>query len=172
MSGGRTAGYALLALAGVLLVLAIMSAWSGTQRFASREDNTRSVQDAAAAFVVAYGTFDHREPEAYTSRLVALTADPLRGALDEASVDPDAARVERAITTRIETVTVTALSDGEATVAVTAVQERRWADPVLGLVLQDSVRQRVSCRLLEEGGRWLVAELRLQSEEPARADAR
>jgi hypothetical protein len=170
--GGRATGYALLAFAGLLLVLAVMSGWSGAQRIGSREDDTRAVESAAAAFVTAYGTFDHRDPDAYATRLIALTTGAMRDALAEAAVDPDAARLRRAITTRIESVSLTALSRADATALVTAVQERRWVDPVLGTALGEDIQQRVTCRLVQEDGRWLVVELRVQSEEPVRVEAR
>lgn len=172
MIGGRAAGYLLLGLAGVLFVVAVFSGWSGAQRIGSREDDGHGVSETAAAFVTAYGTFDHRDQDAYTDRLVALTSGPMRDALAKAAVDPDAASMERAITTQIESVSVTALSDRDATASVTAVQTRRWIDPVLGTSLTEDIKQLVICRLVREDGRWLVAELRLQSEEPVRVGAR
>ena len=96
MTGGRAAGYALLGCGGLLLVLAVLSGWSGAQRIGSREHDTRAVASAASAFVAAYGTFDHRDPDAYTARLVALTGGALRDALARASVSPDAAPRQRA----------------------------------------------------------------------------
>jgi len=167
--GGRAAGYALLGLAGLLLVLAVLSGWSGAQRIGSREHETRAVASVAAAFVTAYGSFDHRDPDAYAARLVALTAGAMRDALAHAAIDPDAARLRRAISTHVESVSVTALSRAAATASVTAVQERRWSDPVLGTAQQQAIRQRVTCRLVQEDGRWLVVELQVQSEEPVRA---
>ena len=166
MIGGRGAGYVLLGLAGLLLVLAVTSSWSGAQRIRTRGGG--AVEAAAAAFVTAYGTFDHRDQGAYATRLIPLTAGPMRQALAEAEIVSDAARLQRMIATHIESVSVTALSKAEATALVTAVQERRWVDPVLATAHQEDVRQRVICRLAEEGGRWLVIELRLHAEEPVR----
>ena len=168
MTGGRAAGYALLGCGALLLVLAVLSGWSGAQRIGSREHDTRAVEDAATAFVTAYGSFDHRDPDAYTARLVALTGGALRDALARASVAPDAAPRQRVIATRVESVSVTALSATAATASVTAVQERRWRDPALGTAQQQVIRQHVTCRLVQEDGRWLVVELRVQSEEPVR----
>jgi len=168
VTGGRAAGYALLGCGALLLVLAVVSGWSGAQRIGSREHDTRAVGAAATAFVTAYGSFDHRDPDAYTTRLVALTAGPLRDALARAAVDPDAGRLQRGIATDVESVSVTALSATAATASVTAVQSRRWSDPALGTAQQHVIRQRVTCRLVQEGGRWLVLELRVQSEEPVR----
>ena len=168
MIGGRAAGYALLGCGGLLLVLAVLSVWSGAQRIGSREHDTRAVASAATAFVTAYGTFDHSDPDAYTAHLVALTAGALRDALARAAVSPDAARLQRVIATEVESVSVTALSAAAATASVTAVQERRWSDPALGTAQQQVIRQRVTCRLVQEDGRWLVVELRVQSEEPVR----
>lgn len=172
MTAGRAGGYVLLGLAGLLFAIAVLSGWSGAQRLVGREDDTGAVEHAAAAFVTAYGTFDHREQYEYTARLVALTSGPLHEALAQATVAPDAARLQRAIATRVESVSLTALSDGDATASVTAVQERRWVDPVLDTSHSEVVTQRVTCRLVRGDGRWLVVELRLQSEEPARLEAR
>ena len=168
MTGGRAAGYALLGCGGLLLVLAVVSGWSGAQRIGSREHETRAVEAAAAAFVAAYGTFDHRDPDAYTAHLVALTGGALRDALARASVASDAGRRHRVIATDIESVSVTALSATGATASVTAVQERWWSDPTPGTAHQQVIRQHVTCRLVQEDGRWLVVELQVQSEEPAR----
>jgi len=168
VTGGRAAGYALLGCGGLLLVLAVLSGWSGAQRIGSREHDTRAVEAAAAAFVTAYGSFDHRDPDAYTTRLAALTAGALRDAVARAAVDPDAARLQRGIATEVESVSVTALSAAAATASVTAVQERRWRDPTLGTAQEQVIRQRVTCRLVQEDGRWLVVELRVQSEERVR----
>lgn len=168
MTGGRAAGYALLGCSALLLVIAVLSGWSGAQRIGSREHETRAVEAAAAAFVTAYGSFDHHDPNAYATGLVPLTAGPLHDALAQASVDPDAARLQRGIATNVESVSVTALSATAATASVTAVQERRWSDPTLGTAQQQVIRQHVTCRLVQEDGRWLVVELRVQSEEPVR----
>jgi hypothetical protein len=82
-------------------------------------------------------------------------------------VDPAAASQQRTIATRVVSAQVSALSDDEATVSVTAEQLRRSVDPTSGRLIEERVLQRVACRLALEGGRWLVAELRLLSEEPA-----
>ncbi|MPZ99106.1 MAG: hypothetical protein GEU80_07155 [Dehalococcoidia bacterium] len=172
MIGGRGAGYALLGLAGLLLAIAIASGWNGASRLVSREDDTDAVAAAASAFVSAYGTFDFRDQVTYTTRLATLTTGTLREAIGAAALDPAATPQQRSITTAVETVSVTALSKQEATVVVTALQERRWVDPTLRQSLHEQVRQRVICRLVVADGRWLVAELRLQSEQPARPEAR
>lgn len=172
MSGGRVAGYALLGLAGLLFVVAVFSGWRGAQGILGREDDTRVVETAAREFVLAYGTFNHREPDAYAARLTTLTTGALREALAEAVIAPDARAMQRRISTHIEAVSVTALSETEATTAVTAVQERRWSDPVIGTAMSESMRQRVTCRLVREDRRWLVVELRLLSEEPAHREVR
>jgi len=162
------AGAALLGGGALLLVLAVVSGWSGAQRIGARSDETRAVAAAAEAFVEAYGTFNHRDPGAYRDRLAAVTGGALREAVARAAIDPDAARLRRAITTHVESVSVTALSAADATATVTAVQTRRWSDPALGTTQQQVVRQRVTCRLVREDGRWLVVELHVQSEEPVR----
>ncbi len=172
MTSGRRAGYALLAFAAVLFVVAAIGGWRGAERITAREDQARAVEGAAAEFVLAYGTFDHRTPTAYTARLIDLTAGVLHDALASSAVDPDAARLQRAITTHIEATAATALSPTEATAVVTAVQERRWTDPAFGDERSESVRQRITCRLVREEGRWLVAEMRLEAEGPASANGR
>ncbi|GMU39436.1 MAG: hypothetical protein AMXMBFR23_03020 [Chloroflexota bacterium] len=174
--GGRGAGYALLALAGVLFSVAVVSGWSAAAGFQGRAAETHAVERAASDFIVAHGTFDHRDPRGYTDRLVSLTAGPLRAAITAAAVDPAAGPAERVLTTRIESVSVSALAGDEATAFVTAVQERRWVDAAVVSPerqrLQETVRQRITCRLVREDGRWLVAELRLESVERVSATGR
>ena len=63
MIAGRGAGYALLGLAAVLVLAAGASAWSGASRLSARGDDLASAEEAAAAFVRAYATFDYREAE-------------------------------------------------------------------------------------------------------------
>lgn len=172
MIGGRGAGYALLGLAAVLFAIAVASGWSGASRLTGRADETRAVEAAAIAFVTAYGTFDYRDQETYTAQLAPLATGVLREAITAAALSPEASRQQRSLSTRIEAASVTALSGPDATVAVTARQERRWVDPALSQSLHEEAMQRVVCRLVREDGRWLVAELRLQSEEPVRPAAR
>jgi len=174
--GGRGAGYALLALAGVLFIAAVVSGWSAATGFQGRGAAAHAVERAAVDFVVAYGTFDYRDTRGYTEQLVSLTTGRLRAALAAAAVDPAAARAERAVTTRIEAVSVSAIAEDEASVFVTAVQERRWVDAdavsPARRHLQETVRQRMTCRLVREGGRWLVVEVRLESMERVSATGR
>jgi len=172
MTGGRRAGYALLGFAAVLFVVAAFGGWRGAERITAREDQTRAVEQAAADFVRAYGTFDHASPDTYTARLVDLTGGALRDALAASAVDPDAASLQREIATRIETASATSLSPTGATAVVTAIQERRWRDPALGEARTEAVRQRITCRLVREEGRWLVVEMRLEAEGPAPAGGR
>ena len=172
MSGGRNAGVALLGLAAVLFTVAVVSGWNGARNFSGRETAARDIEAAATAFVVAYGTFDFRDAGTYPTRLGALSTGPLRDALRHAVVDQGAARQQRSVVTRVEAASVTSFSDTGATAVVTSVQERRWVDPVVGQSMQQAVRQRVTCRLVREDGTWLVAELWLESEEPARWEAR
>ena len=167
MIGGRGAMVALVGLAGLLLVMAVVSGWQGTTRLTGRGDDTKAVEAAARAFVEAYGTFDFRDPESYRRRLLALTTGAVRDAVAGSQVDPVALGRQQTMTARVVTVQVSALSDDEATVSVTAEQLRRSVDPSSGRLLEERVLQRVACRLALEGGHWLVAELRLLSEEPA-----
>ncbi len=172
MNGGRRAGYALIAFAALLLVVAVVSGWRGASRLADRGDDTGAVSEAATDFVAAYGTFDFRAPEGYTARLRQRTTEPLRVELAAAALHPDAVSQQRSLTTDIESASVTALSKHEATVALKTRQQRWWVDRALGQSRHEEIRQIVVCRLVREDGRWLVAELRLQSEEPARREVR
>ena len=88
--------------------------------------------------------------------------------MQASQVDPVALGQQRTMTTRVVAVQVSAVSDDEATVSVTAEQLRRGVDPASGLLSEERVLQRVACRLSMEGGGWLVAEFRLLSEEPQR----
>jgi hypothetical protein len=166
MIGGRGAMVALAGLAGLLLVVAIMSGWQGTTRLTNRGDDTRAVEQAARAFVEAYGTFDFRDPESYRQRLLDLSTGSVRDAVAGSQVDPVATSQQQTLTTRVVDIQVSALSDREATVSVTAEQLRRNVDPASGRLIEERVAQRVACRLAQEEGQWLVAEFRLLSEEP------
>ncbi len=166
MTGGRGAMVALVGLAGLLLVMAVVSGWQGTTRLTDRGGDTKAVEEAARAFVEAYGTFDFRDPDGYRERLLSLTTGPVRAALRASQVDPTALGQQRTMTARVVAVQVSALSDDEATVSVTAEQLRRGVAPASRRLLEERVLQRVACRLVREDGRWLVAEFRLLSEEP------
>jgi len=156
----------LVGLAGLLVVVAAMSGWQGTSRLTGRSDDTAAIEEAARAFVEAYGTFDFRDPDSYRQRLLALTTGSVREAVGASQVDPAAVGQQRTMTTRVIAVQVSALSDDEATLSVTAEQLRRGVDPASGRLLEERVLPRVACRLVLEGGRWLVVEFRLLSEEP------
>lgn len=165
MIGGRGAMVALVGLAGMLLVMAIVSGWQGTSRLTSRGDDTQAVEEAATAFVEAYGTFDFRDPGSYQQRLLALTTGQVRTAVLDADVDPAALGQQRTMTASVISVDVTALSDDEATVSVTSEQLRRAVDPASGGLTDERVVQIADCRLVKEAGRWLVAEFHFRSEE-------
>ena len=83
------------------------------------------------------------------------------------SVDSIALVQQRTVITRIVGVSVTAIADDGATASVTAEQLRRDIDPASGRPVETRVVQHVACRLVLDGGRWLVTEFRLLSEEPA-----
>ena len=172
MIGGRGAMVALAGLAGLLLVLAVVSGWQGTTRLTDRSDEAAEVEEAARSFVEAYGTFDFRDPDAYRERLLTLTAGTVREAVAASQVDPVALGQQRTMTTWVVSVEVTALSEEGATVSVTAEQLRRGTDAASGGLTEERVEQRVACRLEKEGGRWLVAEFRLLSEEPQTSGSR
>src|SRR3972149_6825672 len=76
MIGGGGAMLALAGLAGLLLVVAVVSGWQGTSRLTGRGDDARAVEETAQAFVEAYGTFDFRDPDSYRERLLTLTPRP------------------------------------------------------------------------------------------------
>jgi hypothetical protein len=164
--GGRGPMVALAGLAGLLLVMAVVSGWQGTSRLTNRGGDTKAVEEAARAFVEAYGTFDFRDPDSYRQRLLGLTTGPVREAVQASQVDPVALGQQRTMTARVMAVQVSALSDDEATVSVTAEQLRRGVDPASGRLLEERVLQRVACRVALQGGRWLVAGFRVLSEEP------
>jgi len=163
--GGRGAMVAVVGLAGLLLVMALVSGWQGTTRLTSRGDDTAAVEEAAGGFVEAYGTFDFRDQESYRQRLLPVTTGPLREAINSSQVDPVAVGQQRTTTTRVVAVQVTSLSQDQATASVTAEQVSRSVDPASGGLVEEEVVQQVACRLVREGGQWLVAEFRLLSEE-------
>lgn len=171
MIGGRGPMIALLGIAGLLLVLAIVSGWRGTSRLTSRGDDTQAVEEAATAFVEAYGTFDFRDPQSYQERLLGLTTGPVRSAVLDADIDPAAVGQQRTTTARVTSVEVTALSDEEATASVTSEQTRRTVDPASGALTDERVVQLADCRLVKEAGRWLVAEFHFRSDEPLTGEA-
>ena len=70
MIGNRGAMVALVGMAGLLLVMAVVSGWRGTHRLTSRGDDAQAVEEVATSFVEAYGTFDFRDPESYQQRLL------------------------------------------------------------------------------------------------------
>jgi hypothetical protein len=156
---------AVAGLAGLLLVMALVSGWQGTTRLTSRGDDTAAVEERARGFVEAYGTFDFRDQESYRQRLLPLTTGPLGQAIASSQVDPVAVSQQRTITTRVVAVQVTALSQDQATASLTAEQVSRTVDETTGQLVEEEVVQQVACRLVREGGQWLVAEFRLLSEE-------
>lgn len=168
MIGGRGAMFVLAGLAGLLVVIAVMSGWQGTTRLTRQRDDTAAVEDSCKSFVEAYGTFDFRDPVSYQDRLMALTAGTLKAAVASSQIDPLALGQLRTIATEVVDVRVTALSEDDATVSATAEQLRRSIDPTSGQLVDEAVVQHVACRVVLAGGSWLVAEFRLQSEEPAR----
>jgi len=166
----RGAGYALFGLAGLLLAVAVTSGWHGVARLMGREGETAAVRTVAASFVAAAGTYDFADAGSYTHRLEPFTTGELRDALTAAALDPTVWTQRRSVATEVESVSVTALSNEAAVAIVTAIQSRHWSDAAFGRDTEQHVRQRTSCRLVREDGRWLVAEIRLLSEAPARLD--
>jgi hypothetical protein len=152
--------------AGLLLIMAVFSGWQGASRLTTRGNETEAVEESARAFVQAYGTFDFRDLESYRQRLLSLTSGTVRDGVAGSQVDPVAAGQQRTTTTSVTSVSVTAVSNDAAAASVTAVQLRRSVDPESGRLIEEQVLQRVACRLIREGDRWLVSEFRLLSEEP------
>ncbi len=170
MIAGRGAAYALLGLAALLMVLVVSSGWSGVSRLAGRdEERAADPASAASAFVRAYGNFDYRRAERYTADVAELTTGPLRDALRGAAVDQAALAEQRTSTAVVESAVLDARSGQAAVVTVRSRQERSWLDPANGRRATEAVLQLVSCRLVHEDGRWLVAELVLIGEETAGA---
>jgi hypothetical protein len=167
---GRAAALVVGVLAGGLLALALLSGWQGAARLAGREDERAQVAAAARMFAEAYGTFDFRTPDVYREQLLALTTGTLRTVVVASETDPVALAQQRRTATRVIRAQVTALAAGQATVAVTAKQQRWGRDANTGLPLSTAVQQRIVCRLLREQGRWVVAEVRIVAEEPATTD--
>lgn len=165
-------GVGLLGLGAVLLALGVASACQGIVRLGAKGDETAGAEAASRAFVIAYGTYDDARRTTYTRAVAALTTGELRAALVDAGVSPDADRLRRRVVTRVEAVSLTALADNRATVAVTATQERRWVDPVTAAEQYELVWQRVRCELVQEDGRWLVLALHVEVQEPARRETR
>lgn len=154
-------------LAGVLLIVAVVSSCRGVLRIAAANDDGASIAAAAAAFVATVGTYQPEDVDSYVARLAPLTTGNLRDAIATAALDPAARGLQRAADTRIEAVSVTSRSASVATAAVTAVQSRRWMDAHAG-TRSEQVRQRTRCRLVRVDGRWFVTAIELLSEEPAR----
>ena len=177
MTAGRGPGYVLLALAALLVAMAVTSAWSGASRLAGRGEDgaaraaadASAVEAAASAFVTAYGGFDYRDPDGYTARLAGLSGGELRTALAGAAVDPAAIAGRRRSRAAVESVSVTALSGTAAEATVRSLQQQSWLDPASGRAAGEEVTQEVDLRLVREGGRWLVTEVLVISEEPAGA---
>jgi len=170
MIPARGSAYALFGLAALLTTVAIVSGWRGVSRMVGREHDTAAAAAAAARFIVAVGTYDERDLASYAGRLRSMTTDALRDALADAVLDAAAVDGRRSASTTVESVSVTAGSRGVATVVVTASQLRSWSDARSGPQVE-WVRQRTSCRVVrDDDDRWRVAEVRLLSEEPVRAD--
>jgi type II secretory pathway pseudopilin PulG len=168
--GAFPAAVVLAGLAGGLLALAVLSGWQGVTRLAGREDERTQAIAVARAFAEAYGTFDFRAPDAYREQLLALTTGTLRAAIAAAEPDPVVLAHQHRTATRVTRVQVTALAGHQATATVAAEQRRWGVDPATGHPLAADARQRLVCRLVREGGRWLVAEVRVVAEEPLVVD--
>ncbi len=166
MSGGRGVIVILGGLAATLLVIAIVSGCQGANRLRGQGEGMSEVEEAARLFVEAYGTFDFREPAAYRDRLLSLSTGDVHAAIAASQVDPSALGQQQTMTTGTVSIQVSAYSDSEATVSATTEQTRRAVDATTGQLLEQRLRQHVTCRLLRIDGRWLVAEFRLRSEEP------
>ncbi len=161
--------FALGGLASLLLVLAAVSGWQGSNRLAGGSDDSAAVEKACRLFVQAYGSFDFRDANSYRDRLRTLTTGALRAAVTSSQIDTAAIAGLHTVSTRIVGAQATALSAEAATVSVTAEQSRRRVGVGSGQLIEEEVIQRVACRLVQEAGSWLVAEFRLESEQPLRS---
>ena len=172
LPAGRVASCALLGLAALLLVAACCSAWSGASRLAAREGDGASASAAAAAFVRAHGSFDHRRAELYAPRLAALATGELQRALASARVDPAAVSGRLVGAALVESAELTSLRGDTAVVAVRVRQERTRVDPGSGAELREDITRHASLRLVRSGGRWLVAEMELIGDHAGAGGAR
>ena len=163
---GRGVVFALAGFALLLAAVAVSSIWSGATQLAGDDDH-RDVARVARRFVEAFGAFETTSPDGYRDRLIGLAADPLRGELAGAIVDPAAIAERRSIRTDIDHVSVTAVADGKARVSVAARQERRWIDPRSGAPMSETVTQRLALTLVYEDERWLVNQVQLLADAPA-----
>lgn len=170
MIPARRAGYALCGLACVLIVIAAISTWRGVSRLTASESKATTISAAAATFVTRAGTSAPQDADGYARRLAPLAGGALLDALTQARVDPVVLELRRTVTTRVESVAITSHADDRAVATVRALQSRRWVDG-RGRVLSEQVRQHTSCRLTRVDGRWLVVEVRLLAETPARPPA-
>lgn len=166
MQAGRVALAVVVGFGGLLLAFAGVSGWQGATRLAGRGSQARDVETAARSFVEAYGSFDFRDPTAYRQQLLPLTSGSVRAAIAGAGVDPVALGQQRRTTTTVLSARVTTLAKDAATAGVTAEQVQSGVDPASGQATEERVRQEVACRLVRQGGRWLVTDFRLLSEEP------
>jgi hypothetical protein len=99
---------------------------------------------------------------------MTLTTGTLKTAVVSSQIDPLALAQLRTVATEVVDVQVSALSEDNAVASVTAEQLRRSVEPQAGQLVDEEVVQHVACRVVLTEGSWLVAEFRLQSEEPAR----
>ena len=159
--GRHAMGLLLGGFAVVLIALAVVSGWQGATRLGGRSVDTRAIQEAAGRFVASYGTFDASAPDDYRARLLTLTTGPLHAAVLHLEPDPAAIAQQRTLVTDILDIHVLSLERGRATAAVTVDQRRHAVDPSTGGAWVDQVRARITCRLQQTHGRWLVEEVRL-----------
>jgi len=162
----------MLGLSALLAVAAACSAWSGASRLAARGDDGVSAETAAASFVRAYGSFDHRRADLYAPGLAALATGELRRALTGGSVDPGARRERLTGTARIESAELTSLSRDTAVVTVRSRHGWSRVDPGSGAELWEEATRWQSLRLLRRGGSWLVAEMELTGDHAGAGGAR
>ena len=110
-----------------------------------------------------------RHADPVVGELLGELAGDAGAQVEEGVGQGSAVEEQRASTVRIESVSVTALSDIAATATVRATHERTRLDRASGRLIDEQVAQHVSLRLVREDGRWLVAELLVLGEQPADA---
>jgi hypothetical protein len=161
MIGGRSVGVLLCGFAVLLAALAVTSGRQGVTRLMGRSDDAEGAAHAARAFAEAYGTYDARAPDTYRERLLELTTGPLREAVVRMEPDPAAVAQARTLSTRVVAVHIASLARNRVTADVVVEQRRHATDPATGGSWEDRVHGRLTCRLVRQTGRWLVAEVRL-----------
>jgi hypothetical protein len=144
--------------------MAFLAGWRSVSELGKSSMERQTVEDAAKVFVESYGTTGFTDDAAYRGRLLSVSGGSLGQAVAASSPDPAAQGQERRTHTRVISVELIALTSNNASVLVTAKQTREFVSPSAG-IQQESMLQKVGCKLAREDARWLVVEYRLLAEE-------